>query len=141
MTSLLTVTKPRTNLSTVELFSQLMKVSGALKRSPAQIATEYARLATGPGKLSPADFMQLRLFDQDLYGAASLREFIGDDRMRDICIAVNYRHDWRSVLSDRVASTSYLEAYGLPTIPIKAIYVPKLAIKHPTILFMKQALQ
>jgi len=125
----------------MELFAQLLKVSGTLKGSPTQIAGEYARLATGPGKLSPGDFMRLRLFDKDFYGEAALREFIGDDRMRDICFTVNYRHDWLGVLSDKVASTSYLEAYGLPTIPIKAIYAPKLAFDHSTLLSTKTALK
>ncbi len=141
MTALLTVTKPGHEMSAKDLFSQLMKAGDVLRSNPAHIAAAYARLATGPGRLSPADFMRLRLFDTASYEGVEAREFIGDDRMRDICLAANYRHDWIAVLSDKIASTSYLEAYGLPTVPVKAVYAPGLAFERHNVLSDKQSLR
>ena len=39
---------------------------------------------------------------------------------------INYRHDWWGLLDNKIATCSYLSAYGLPVIPILAVYCANL---------------
>lgn len=114
----LDVARASTGGSTAE---QIARIRGATGLGHGAIVGAFARLARGPGKLSFADFVRLRLFEPQAPGAA-LNEFVGQRRNRDICVTVNYRHDWYGLMSDKVAVTSYLKSYGLPAIPIAAIY-------------------
>jgi hypothetical protein len=66
--------------------------------------------------------MRLRLFDDKLYAAANKKSFIGARANRDIAVAVNYRHDWFGLLANKIASVAYLTTFGLPTIPLVAVY-------------------
>ncbi len=88
------------------------------------IVMAYAKLAIGPGKLSFRDFLRLRLFDPVLREKADPLAFVGQRRNRDICVTVNYRHDWLGMLTNKVAALSYLAAYGFATIKIEAVYGP-----------------
>lgn len=109
--------------------------------SHAAIASTFARLARGPGKLSFQDFVRLRLFDRALSAATPASEFVGQRRNRDICVTVNYRHDWYGLMSDKVAVSAYLASYGVPTIPVAAIYAPDLGIGAPPVLSSRGALE
>ena len=122
----LTVPKVSVPHTADALFSQLMKIGTEAHVNPAQIAADYVRIAMGPGKVSPNDFIKLRLYDRALYNGAEMRQFVGDKRMRDICLSVNYRKDWLCLLWNKVASISYLNWYGLPAIPIEALYAPQM---------------
>jgi hypothetical protein len=113
--------------SDAPLASQLARIREATGLSHTAIVKSFVKLARGPGKISFGDFVRLRLFDASFHSGAQLLSFVGQRRNRDICVAVNYRHDWYGLLSDKVASTGYLSAHGLPTIPIAAIYAPALA--------------
>jgi hypothetical protein len=94
----------------------------------------YGKLAMGSGKISFADYVRLRLFDPSMGSDSELRAYVGQRRNRDICAQVNYRHDWHGMLTNKVASLQYLAAYGLPIIPIKAIYAPGNTRRQATIL-------
>ena len=118
--------------------AQIREASGL---SPTAIASTFARLARGPGKLSFQDFIRLRLFDRTGSTAAPASEFVGQRRNRDICVTVNYRHDWFGLMSDKVALSAYLASYGLPTIPLAAIYAPELGAGTPPILSNREGLE
>ncbi len=106
------------------LAAQMQRVAAAAKKSPMQIMMEYGRLAKGPGKISPSDYIELRLFDDEWCKEGDRAMFVGKRRNRDICFEANYRRDWLGVLQNKILSQSYLNAFGLPVIPIKAIYAP-----------------
>lgn len=104
------------------------------------IASTFARLARGPGKLSFQDFVRLRLFDRPLSAATPASEFVGQRRNLDICVTVNYKHGWFGLLADKVAASAYLATYGLPTIPLAAIYAPDLGTGTARVLASREAL-
>ncbi len=106
-----------------------------------RIMRDYARLATGPGKISPADFLTLRLFDEDLWGAEDKKTIVGRRCNRDICYSLNYRTDWLAVPENKVLSWSYLKTYGFPVIPMGAIYAPQLQHGAPFILRTRTMLE
>lgn len=102
--------------------SALLKIVAATKSSPLKIMREYTALAFGPGKVSFAEYTKLRLFDDAYYAGNDKRAVLGWKRISQIHFIANYRYDWWGMLSDKVASASYLKAYGFRTIPILAIY-------------------
>lgn len=108
------------------LADQIARIRQESGLSHAAIVTAFARLARGPGKITFPDFVRLRLFDPAFTAGAVLSEFVGQRRNRDICVAVNYRHDWYGLMSDKVAVAAYLASYGFPAIPLAAIYAPDL---------------
>lgn len=123
------------------LAGQLAQISKASGLSPTAIALTFARLARGPGKLSFKDFIRLRLFDRAISAATPVSEFVGQRRNLEICHTVNYRHDWYGLMSDKVALSSYLATYGLPTIGLAAIYAPNLGAGAPPVLSNREMLE
>lgn len=119
----------------------MLQIREASGLSHTAIASAFARLARGPGKLSFQDFIRLRLFDRAISASAPPSEFVGQRRNRDICVTVNYRHDWFGLMSDKVALSAYLASYGLPTIPVAAIYAPELGAGAPPVLSSRDALE
>lgn len=91
--------------------------------SPVDAALRFARACLGPGKLNFADFVRLRLFD-DAFVEGPLDEFIGQRRNLELCHVINHRHDWFGLMANKIASRSYLAAYGIPTLPVAALYAP-----------------
>ena len=126
---------------TPSLAVQMTQIRDASGLSHTAIASAFARLSRGPGKLSFQDFVRLRLFDRSIVAATPASEFVGQRRNRDICVTVNYRHDWYGLMSDKVALSAYLASYGLPTIPISAIYAPELGAGAPPVLSDRAALE
>jgi hypothetical protein len=106
----------------------LMRAVTASGTGTARLLQDYARLAFGPGRLSFNDYIRLRLFDEQLYGNADKRAFVGARANRDIAVAVNYRHDWFGMVSNKIAAGAYLRTYGLPTIPLTALYAENLGL-------------
>lgn len=116
---------------------QIMAQSGL---SPLAVALRFAKLARGPGKVSFPDFVRLRLFD-DTFVEGPLDQFVGQRRNLEICHVVNYRHDWFGLLENKITSRSYLDAYGLPTIPVAALYAPGMRTKAAHVLTDAEALE
>jgi hypothetical protein len=113
------VSRPNRDRPPAEALMRAVTASGT---STARLLQDYARLAFGPGRLSFNDYIRLRLFDDHLYGHTDKRAFVGGRANREIAITVNYRHDWFGMLSSKLAAAAYLRAYGLPTIPMVALY-------------------
>jgi hypothetical protein len=97
------------------------------KVSPLRIMRDYVGLSFGPGKIAFKDYTQLRLFDEAFWAGADRRAVAGQHRGVEIHQQVNYRHDWWGLFDNKIALTSYLAAYGFPTIPTLAVYADKLA--------------
>ena len=119
-------------------FAAMAKAAGL---KPSAVVGAFARLTFGPGKVSFQDFVKLRLFDQPFHEGTALDAYVGQRRNRDLCVAINHRHDWLGLFSNKIASRSYLAAYGLPTIPTKAIYAPQASAGNATILTDRAALE
>ena len=121
---------PRVNAAPLpNVISRIAQQSG---RTPAALVRAFAGLAVGPGRISFADFVRLRLFDLPYHADAKLEAYVGQRRNRDLCVTANHRHDWLGLLGNKVASLSYLAAYGFPTIEIKAIFAPHMAVVSKT---------
>ena len=118
-----------------------LRVRQATGLSNAALVSAFARLALGPGKISFGDFVRLRLFDPAFYGDAELSEFVGERRTFWIYQKVNYRFDWFGLMSNKIAGSAYLSQYGLPAIPIRAIYAPEFPGGNPALLSGRQQLE
>lgn len=115
---------PETTLP--DLYQSVVRKSGL---GPLQLAKLFAHLSFGPGKLSFDDFVRLRLYDAEVRATSEPRAYVGQRRNRNLCVEANHRHDWLGLLTNKIASLSYLQAYGFPTIPANVIYVPGLRTK------------
>jgi hypothetical protein len=100
----------------------LLRMVAEAKASPLKIMRDYVGLAFGPGKISFKDYTQLRLFDEAFWAGADRKAVVGQRRGVEIHQQVNYRHEWWGLCDNKVATASYLAAYGFPTIPVLAVY-------------------
>jgi len=105
-------------------FARMAEAAGA---PPAHLMADFAALAFGPGRISFADYERLRLYDGAFWGAADRREVAGAAQARRIARLVNFRRDCWGLATDRLASSAYLAAHGLPAVPTLAIYRAGLA--------------
>jgi hypothetical protein len=92
-----------------------------------RLARDIAGLALGPGRVGLADYEDLRLYDAALWSGANRRQVVGAARARRLARQANFRRDCLALASDRLASSAYLAAHGLPTQPILAIFHAGLA--------------
>lgn len=127
----LDITHAKADLPMAAAFQKMAAETGT---SPLKLMRDYSGLAFGPGRISFRDYTNLRLFDDTRCAGADKKTFVGARRNRDIAVAVNYRHDWFGMFSNKLASIAYLSTFGLPTIPSAAIYVENLATAAPNLL-------
>ncbi len=111
----------------------LLEIFAQRGLSPVAVALRFAKLSLGPGKVSFPDFVRLRLFDDDFVEGPP-EHFIGQRRNLEICHQINYRHDWFGLLENKITSRSYLDAYGLPTLPVSGLYAPGMHSAAPHVL-------
>jgi len=104
----------------------LLKIVAASKTSPLKVMQDYVSLAFGPGKISFKDYTLLRLFDGEFWAGTDRRTVVGPQRAATIYQAINFRLDWWGLLDNKVATGSYLAAYGFPVIPFLALYCENL---------------
>jgi hypothetical protein len=110
------------------MVSAVARMAEAAGVPPTRLMTDFAALAIGPGRVDFSDYERLRLFDEAFWGvAADRRSVVGARRAHELALAVNFRHDCFILANDRLASTAYLAAHGLPVVPILAIYRAGLA--------------
>jgi hypothetical protein len=128
-------------ISQLPVSAALPRIAAQIGVAPMQIAMEFARLSFGPGKVSLEDYIKYRLFDDAFLDGADKRAFVGQRRNLELINEANYRSDWFGLLSNKVASASYLAAYGLPTIPMRAIFAPGLKAKTPNLLRSREELR
>lgn len=125
----------------VPMAESLQRAAAMTGASPMQLTREYSRLAFGPGKVTFEDYVKYRLFDDAWLAGADKADFVGARRNRDLVVEINYRHDWHGLLTNKLASQSYLAAYGLPTIAPLAIYAPGMTIPSDRLLPSREALR
>lgn len=100
----------------------LLKIATATRTSPLKIMRDFVSLAFGPGKVSFQDYNRLRLFDTTFWAGTDRRTVAGQQRSAAFYYNINYRHDWWGLVENKIASDAYLAAYGIPTIPVVALY-------------------
>jgi hypothetical protein len=122
-TAVLDVTRPN---AAQAVDAALLRMVAETKQSPLKIMRDYVGLSFGPGRVSFKDYTQLRLFDPEFWADADRRAVIGQRRGVEIHQQVNFRHEWWGLFDNKIAMTSYLAAYGFPTIPVLATYCPDL---------------
>jgi hypothetical protein len=131
-------TAPHHGVAPLAALRDLAAASGL---SPIQTVRDFANLAFGPGKVSFEDYVRLRLFDPEYWAGCDRRTVVGQRCNRDLLVEVNYRHDWYGLVDDKIASSAYLSAFGLPTAPRAAIFAPQLKIGAAHILRSREELE
>ncbi len=119
-------------------FARMAEAAGA---PPAHLMADFAALAFGPGRISFADYERLRLYDGGFWGAADRREVAGAAQARRAARTANFRRDCWGLATDRLASSAYLAAHGLPTVPTLAIYRAGLAAPGASLLRTRDELR
>jgi hypothetical protein len=119
-------------------FARMAEAAGA---PPAHLMADFAALAFGPGHVSFADYERLRLYDAGFWGAADRREVAGARQARRAARIANFRRDCWGLAADRLASSAYLAAHGLPTVPTLAIYRAGLAAPGASLLRTRDELR
>jgi len=87
----------------------------------------------GSCKLAPWDYYGYHLYDDERHTAASKREFIGDNRCRQITVQVSDK-TWWGVLEDKLLAAAVLKAHGVPNPQITAVYHPVRNYAAPAVL-------
>jgi len=136
--SVFDVSHERPQINSIDALQRIIAKTGG---APLKVAQDFVRVAFGPGKVSFDDFVKYRLFDREFLGEADPMEFIGLRRNLELIAEINYRRDWCGMLTNKVASASYLAAYCLPVIPMKAIFAPGFGTSAPNLLCSRRELK
>jgi len=110
-------------LTTPSFGASLRRAQAESGRSRGQLLAEMLRLAAGPGRLTPAEYFDYRLYDDRLYDAEAKREFLGHRlqvALNDLC----NRRTWRAIADDKLVFADLMRAQGLP-VPVTV------ALHHP----------
>ncbi len=124
--------------STAESMARASAQTGV---APMKLMREYSRLAFGSGKVSFDDYIKFRLFDDAWLGGASKDDFVGSRRNIELTEQINYRHDFYGMVNNKISAQSLLAAYGLPTIPPRAIYAPGMNVACKTLVRSRDELR
>jgi hypothetical protein len=92
------------------------------KRSNLSILIDFWKLRLGAGRLSLNEYLELRLFDEQLYRGVDKKAFVGLQAARRIWFQANYRVDLFAMATNKIASTIWFAAHGLPVLPTVALY-------------------
>ena len=112
----------------------IRRIAAATGDSPASILLDLIRLAQGPGRIQLSDYVRLRLFDRAFWQDRDRSGIVGEKQNRLIADLLNDDRQWVAVLSNKVAASAYLAAYGLPVIPTLAIWQRGATTSRPNIL-------
>jgi hypothetical protein len=117
-----------------DLAAALRQIAGETGVSLVRLVQDFARLAFGPGRISFDEYVALRLFDDERYAGVDKRQFVGLEMNRRLSRQANYRQDWYGLAADKVASSGYLAAYGLPVIAVLKILSDRPGVASPNLL-------
>jgi len=92
------------------------------KRSSFSLIIEIARLWFGIGHLSPDEYLELKLFDGDAFKGSDKKSFVGLKAARKIWLKANYRVELFAMATNKIASSIWFAAHGLPILPTLAIF-------------------
>ena len=100
----------------------LSRVAADGRRSYLAILSEVARLWLGAGRLSLHEYLDLKLFDNDIHKHGSKNAFVGLRAASKIWFQANYRIDLFALANNKIASAIWFAAHGLPILPTRAIF-------------------
>ncbi len=83
---------------------------------------EMAKLALGTNRLSPGEYIELKLCDDSIYDGADKKAFIGLAAARKIWFRTNFRVDLFALANNKIASAIWFAAHGLPIPPTLALF-------------------
>jgi Sugar-transfer associated ATP-grasp len=109
-------------LSSSESGAVLSRIAAAGKRSYVGMLAEATRLRFAAGCLSLDEYVQLRLFDDDLYKGANKRAFVGVKAAGKIWFRANYRVDLFALANNKIACDIWFVTHGIPVLPTVAIF-------------------
>ena len=132
------VARPQQAIPMVEAMQQMAAAAGT---GYLGVVRDFARLAMGPGRLSFAEYVALRLFDAQRYAGIDKKAFVGLAVSRKIWTQVNFRLDLHGIAANKIASSALLGAYGLPTIPVLAVYSDRIGMASDRMLRGADALR
>jgi Sugar-transfer associated ATP-grasp len=112
---------PKPNRSE-KVSAALSQVASGSTRSHLAMLNEYLTLRLGAGRLSKEEYLQLRLFDNDLYGGVDKRAFVGLKASAKLWLRANYRVDLFTLVNNKIASDMWCIGHGLPILPTLAVF-------------------
>jgi hypothetical protein len=92
------------------------------KRSLFSLIVEIARLWFGIGRLSLDEYLELKLFDDDAFKGVDKRSFVGLKAARKMWFKANYRVELFAMVTNKITSSIWFAAHGLPILPTIAIF-------------------
>ncbi len=110
----------------LDLARHIREASRRHRLSRARLLAEMARLATGPGYVSPSEYFYYRLFDPSMPWEDKTR-FIGM-RMQPLLHAACNDIRWRVLADDKIIFHALMRAAELPIPKILAVYHPARAV-------------
>ena len=108
--------------STRTVGAALSRLAADGRRSYLAILSEIARLWFGAGRLSLHEYLDLKLFDNDVHTHGSKNAFVGLRAASTIWFQANYRVDLFALANNKIASAIWFAAHGLPILPTLAIF-------------------
>jgi hypothetical protein len=98
--------------------------------SAASFLARFAKVALKPGKVAFDEFVDMRLWDADLYGDSDPKAFVGSWTGRTLCEQANFAFHAYALSRNKIASNAVLSAHGLPTVATVALHASQ-AIPGP----------
>lgn len=123
------------------LADMLRNLGMASGRPLGSVIGDFAKASIGPGKLSFDEYVGLCLYDTRRYAGTDIRSFAGLAAMQKIWRRANYRTEFHGLITNKIAVTAFLEASGLPIVPIEALYSATAGYATPRSLHTKSALK
>ena len=117
--------EPVKRLPLPELLSTITKAQG---KPLTHLVTEMARLSFAPTRISPEEYLDLRLYDDAGLAGANKKEFVGMKGCKEIALAANQNPNWFAMATEKLPFYAVMGAYGLPTIRQKAVYHPRVRL-------------
>ncbi len=97
-------------------------VAAGGKRSHLGMLMECAMLRLAGGRLSFAEYLQLKLFDDDVYTRTDKKVFVGVKAFPKIWRQANFRINQIGVAKNKIASAIWFATHGLPVLPTTALF-------------------
>jgi hypothetical protein len=132
---------PRLAQGDESLAARLARMAEARGGPVLRLLADIAGLTLGAGHVGLADYERLRLYDPALWNGAHRREIAGAWQGRRIARIANFRRDCLALANDRLASSAYLAAHGLPAIPTLAVFHAGLAAPGANLLRTRDELR
>ena len=114
--------------------SALARIAASGKRSYFAMLAEIASLYIGAGRLSLDEYLDLELFDNDTYKGIDKKAFVGLLAANKIWFQANYQVDLFALANNKITSSIWFAAHGLPILPTIAIFHEQVGRTHARLL-------